>query len=84
MKGNQVTSTSPSSIPAEAIEAAHKAWRAQAAQPGTIFEYNLQAALEAAAPHLMAQAWDEGRDALADFDHRQAGPYPTNPYRSQQ
>lgn len=29
-----------------------------------------------------AQAWDEGWDALADFDHRQAGPYPTNPYRS--
>ena len=38
--------------------------------------------LEAAAPFIAAQAWDEGWDAMADFDHRQAGPYPTNPYRS--
>jgi hypothetical protein len=30
------------------VEAAHKAWREQAKQPGTIFEYNLRAALEAA------------------------------------
>ena len=39
-------------IPAEAIEAAHKAWREQAATEGSIFEYNLRAALEAAAPYL--------------------------------
>ena len=40
-------------IPDEAVEAAHKAWREQAALDGSIFEYNLRAALEAAAPHLM-------------------------------
>lgn len=37
-------------IPSAAVEAAHKAWREQAAMPGSIFEYNLRAALEAAAP----------------------------------
>ena len=70
-------------IPAEAIEAAHRAWREQANLPGTIFEYNLQAALEAAAPHLMAQAWDQGAGAVWTFmsnqDPRRARP--TNPYR---
>ena len=35
-------------IPAEAVEAAHKAWREQAALDGSIFEYNLRASLEAA------------------------------------
>jgi hypothetical protein len=48
----------------EAVEAAHEAWREQARQPGTIFEYNLRAALEAAAPHLMAEALDESADEL--------------------
>lgn len=47
-------------IPVEAVEAAHKAWREQAAQDGSIFEYNLQAALEAAAPYIRAFAWDDG------------------------
>jgi len=42
-------------IPNEAIEAAHKAWREQAALDGSIFEYNLRAALEAAAPHMLAE-----------------------------
>jgi len=40
-------------------------------------------ALAAAAPFIAAQAWDEGWDAMADFGHRQAGRYPTNPYRSE-
>jgi flagellar biosynthesis/type III secretory pathway protein FliH len=50
------------SIPDEAVEAAHKAWREQAAQEGSIFEYNLRAALEAAAPHLMAEAQAKAYD----------------------
>lgn len=37
--------------------------------------------LEAAALHLMAQAWDEGWDAFAGFDSRPGGPYPANPWR---
>jgi len=41
-------------IPDEAIEAAHRAWREQTALGGSIFEYNLRAAIEAAAPHLYA------------------------------
>ena len=41
-------------IPEAAVEAAHKAWREQAAVDGSIFEYNLRAALEAAAPHMLA------------------------------
>jgi len=100
----------------EAIEAAHKAWREQAAQDGSIFEYSLRAALEAAAPHMLshereetrlahldavvnrdtvdrlekeldeakADAWDEGWDTFAGFDSRPGGPYPPNPYRSQE
>jgi len=64
-------------IPDEAIEAAHKAWREQAKQGGSIFEYNLRAALEAAAPFIAAvsdedalrAAWDRGyatgQDGLA-------------------
>lgn len=39
-------------IPDTAVEAAHRAWREQAELPGTIFEYNLRAALVAAAPHM--------------------------------
>ena len=42
----------------EAVEAAHKAWREQAALDGSIFEYNLRAALEAAAPHMLAPVID--------------------------
>ena len=47
-------------ISREAVEAAHKAWREQAATRLTTFEYNLQAALEAAAPHIAKPAYDEG------------------------
>jgi hypothetical protein len=49
----------------EAVEAAHKAWRAQAATEGTIFEYNLRAALEAAAPYIRAQMLEK---AAAEVD----------------
>ena len=47
-------------IPDEAVEAAHKAWREQSALEGSIFEYNLRAALEAAAPHLEKAAYERG------------------------
>lgn len=53
------------SIPDEAVEAAHKAWREQAAQPGSIFEYNLQAALEAAEPYLVLAEVDNIREGMA-------------------
>jgi len=65
-------------IPDEAVEAAHKAWREQAALEGSIFEYNLRAALGAAASHLMAAAWDEGYEGAVDaYDGRNV----SNPYR---
>jgi hypothetical protein len=67
-------------IPDEAVEAAHKAWRAQAGTEGTIFEYNLRAALEAAAPYLMEQAWNEGYDYCNGDGVSEWVP---NPYRSQ-
>ena len=41
----------------------------------------IRAALEAAAPHMLAEAWDEGWDTFAGFDSRPGGPYPANPYR---
>jgi hypothetical protein len=56
----------------EAVEAAHEAWRAQAATEGSIFEYNLRAALEAAAPVLLSherqQTADAHRDAIVNRD----------------
>lgn len=67
-------------IPVEAVEAAHRAWREQAAQDGSIFEYNLQAALEAAAPYLLAEGWDEGRLAYSERDMSRDEPL-DNPYR---
>jgi hypothetical protein len=69
----------------EAVEAAHKAWRAQAATEETIFEYNLRAALEAAAPFIAAEAWEDGQYAIWGYlANRSNRPRPTNPYRSQQ
>lgn len=41
-----------SEVSREAMEAAHKAWREQANVKGSIFEYNLRAAVEAAAEHI--------------------------------
>jgi hypothetical protein len=65
----------------EAVEAAHKAWRSQASAEGTIFEYNLRAALEAAVPFIAAEAWHRGYvSALHNVEFYSAT---TNPYRSQ-
>ena len=65
-------------IPAEAVEAAAKAWLAAG-----LFDDQMRAALEAAAPYLTqdarAEAWDEGYEA-ADADARFSLP-PDNPYR---
>jgi len=71
MSDNQV-------IPDAAVEASAKAmalrdhadlvaWKA--------YMGDARAALEAAAPHLMAEAWDEGRRAWDNYDD-------DNPYRS--
>ena len=49
-------------IPGSAMEAAHKAWREQSALEGSIFEYNLRAALEAAGPHIAAAEYTRGFD----------------------
>jgi hypothetical protein len=82
----------------EAVEAAHKAWRAQNTEPDTIFEYNLRAALEAAGPYIAAEAWDEGHERgfwngrLSELTAPYDAPDPligkqdaeaNNPYRSQ-
>ena len=65
-------------IPDEAVEAAARAWFAAG-----LFDDQMRAALEAAAPYLTqaakAEAWDEGYDA-ADSDTRFAL-NPDNPYR---
>lgn len=67
-------------IPAEAVEAAvgalHESWceHATREQWATI----LTDALEAAAPHMLAEAWEEGKEAgMLDYYHA------PNPYRSQ-
>ena len=77
-------------IPDAAIEAAHKAWREQAALDGSIFEYNLRAAIEAVAPRLiqaaMAEAWEEAYGKGRERGEWEAAPVTeepvfTNPYR---
>lgn len=64
----------------EAVEAAHKAWREQDALDSSIFEYNLRAALEAAAPYIAADAWDEGHNHC--FRVEDPTRNDRNPYRS--
>ena len=66
-------------IPAEAVEAAHRAWREQAALDGSIFEYNLQAALEAAAPYMMRDAWQRGNRAAVGRPNPYGGRRPMIP-----
>jgi hypothetical protein len=56
-------------IPAQAVEAAHRAWREQAKLDGSIFEYNLRAAIEAAVVHVQ-------RPTVTEWG---AG-FPTHPY----
>jgi len=63
-------------IPAEAVEAAHRAWREQAALDGSIFEYNLRAALEAAAPYMQGAACADAYALGFGADEY------ANPYRS--
>jgi len=59
----------------EAVEAAAKVWlRLSLKQGSWTLEGNVRAALEAAAPHLMAVAWERGRED--GYHHR------PNPYRS--
>jgi len=53
-------------VPKGAVEAAHKAWREQAALDGSIFEYNLQAALEAAAPFMRPNFRESNLKAIAE------------------
>jgi len=66
-------------IPDEAIEAAAKElWPGGTKEPHRL--RNLRAALEAAAPHLMAAAWYEGRTHGAAFPFEPPNPA-TNPYR---
>ena len=68
-------------VPDEAVEAALKAWS------GTPLGGDaLMNALEAAAPHLMAQAWEEGEHAgymNRSAEERHGLEPHTNPYRSQ-
>ena len=71
-------------IPVEAVEAAHKAWREQAALDDSIFEYNLRAALEAAAPYMLGEAWKEGEAAGQDnaYAYQIGIAVKSNPYRT--
>ena len=73
-------------IPVEAVEAARDAMQQFALiedRDGLqSWDAYARLALEAAAPHMLAVAWDEGWDAFAGFDSRPGGPYPANPYRS--
>lgn len=68
------------SIPNKAVEAAKKvAFERYGSKPDTAY---LRTILEAAAPHLLATAWDEG----ADNEFRRSvlkQQHGTNPYRSQ-
>ena len=65
-------------IPAEAVEAAAKAYRRE-------FPYDenegyiIKIILDAAAPYIRAQAWDGGRDATIRAV-MSGEDYPTNPY----
>lgn len=71
-------------IPAEAVEAAAKAMYAQDGGVGefklSVYEDYAAAMLEAAAPHMLAGAWDEGW--LVGIDKCAGDLYgATNPYR---
>ena len=77
-------------IPAHAVEAAAKAiyrhtlglddWDSRSDVMKETMRGKARAALEAAAPYMLAAAWEEGWDSFASFDSRPGGPYPTNPY----
>ena len=70
-------------IPDEAVEAATaallKAWGyATTSDSGT--SADIRIALEAAAPHIMAQGWDEGYRGC--YERYMYEPVPPNPYRT--
>lgn len=64
-------------IPDEAVEAAAQAWEEACEQgkAGPGYRDAWSAAIEAAAPLLMARAWDEGNYAGADRSENHANPY---------
>lgn len=69
----------------DVMDAALIAFRDQAMLPGTIHEYNLRAALEAALPLVAAKAWDEGfkqGGPMHDVNMDYPNAHTRNPYRS--
>lgn len=71
-------------IPEAAVKAANKA--VYRSFKGLIRPALVQVVLEAAAPHLMAQAWQEGADSALDAlnSHIKREPYKlVNPYRKE-
>jgi hypothetical protein len=76
-------------IPAEAVKAAAKAiaehegygWLSK---PANVHQEKALKAIEAAAPYMLASAWDEGKDAVWTFLGNQdpQRERPTNPYRT--
>lgn len=77
-------------IPEAAVEAAEAAWLGVAFESGSwTLKNNLRAALEAAAPHMLAEAkadaWDECEKAQYEIRLNGAGdtwePVKDNPYR---
>jgi hypothetical protein len=80
-----MASTSPSRIPDEAVEAAFRAIVGgnEVTGPDIAGDFltteQITAILEAAAPHLMAAAWDAGYEAK-DSEYP-FGPRYSNPYR---
>ena len=73
-------------IPDEAVEAAQLAYIALRAKPDYVMPHEYAVAmLEAAAPHLMRQAWDECEAASYEIRLEPGGkfwqPYKDNPYR---
>jgi hypothetical protein len=76
-------------VPDEAVEAALVAFSDRAMLVGSSHRDNLTAALEAAAPFVAAQAWDEGFEKGSDWGEWAAAPVreepsdqTANPYRS--
>lgn len=72
-------------IPAEALKAALNAEVPELGGPVSVFvsEYILRMALEAAAPHMLAAAWDAGAAYMSDgWSAEQDPAFLPNPYRS--
>lgn len=67
-------------IPCEGVEAAMRAWGAKGEDQRRI----VHCILEAAAPHLMAQAWDDGEDAGQSNNdaYKSGADVKSNPYRA--